>query len=68
MSGLPDSASRTIRPFLGCATVAFLEGYDIQSVGVAAPRVAQAFDLAPLGWLFSASLLGIFVGAIPGAC
>ena len=49
MSGLPDSASRTIRAFLGCATVAFLEGYDIQSIGVAAPRVAQAFDLARLG-------------------
>jgi AAHS family 3-hydroxyphenylpropionic acid transporter len=42
-----------------------IEGFDIQSMGVAAPRMLPALHLTTgqAGWAFSASLIGLMVGA-----
>src|SRR5215831_2969051 len=49
-----------------CCLAALVEGYDIQSMGVAAPGLASALRLAKeqLGPVFSASTVGLFLGAI----
>jgi AAHS family 3-hydroxyphenylpropionic acid transporter len=51
-----------------CGLAAIFEGFDTQSMGVAAPRVAQELSLTPaqLGIVFSAGTLGLFVGAAVG--
>jgi AAHS family 3-hydroxyphenylpropionic acid transporter len=49
-----------------CFAAALAEGYDITSMGVAAPHLAPLLRLshAQLGPVFSASILGLFVGAL----
>tara|TARA_R110002051_G_scaffold91872_1_gene161634 strand:- start:5956 stop:7236 length:1281 start_codon:yes stop_codon:yes gene_type:complete len=49
-----------------CFCIAILEGFDIQSIGVAAPSIQAEFNLTKgqLGWIFSAATLGMFPGAI----
>src|SRR5258708_2720313 len=49
-----------------CFLAAPTEGFDIQSMGVAAPRLAPALALAreQLGPVFSASLIGLLAGAL----
>jgi len=49
-----------------CALAAIGEGFDIQSMGVAAPRMGPALGLthAQLGPLFSASIVGLLIGSI----
>ena len=49
-----------------CALAALGEGFDIQSMGVAAPRMGPQLGLthAQLGPLFSASVVGLLIGAI----
>jgi AAHS family 3-hydroxyphenylpropionic acid transporter len=49
-----------------CSLAAMAEGFDIQSMGVAAPGMAPALHLTrdQLGPAFSASTLGLLVGAI----
>ena len=51
-----------------CFLVALFEGLDIQSMGVAAPRVAAAFHLDPgqMGIVMSSSTLGLMIGAALG--
>ncbi len=51
-----------------CFAVAIPEGYDLQSIGVAAPKLIPALHLAKdqTGWAFSASLFGLIVGAMIG--
>jgi AAHS family 3-hydroxyphenylpropionic acid transporter len=51
-----------------CAFAALLEGFDNQSMGVAAPRLALEFAFSPgqKGLVFSAATLGLFVGAACG--
>lgn len=51
-----------------CFVCAVLEGIDLQSVGVAAPRMAPALGItsAQLGWVFSASTIGLLIGALIG--
>lgn len=51
-----------------CLLVALLEGFDLQAAGVAAPKLAPALGLTPgvLSWFFSASTLGMFIGAYAG--
>jgi len=51
-----------------CFGVAVLEGFDIQAMGVAAPRLAPEFGLAPnqMGWLFAISNIGLVIGASVG--
>ncbi|MDB5481008.1 MAG: 3-hydroxyphenylpropionic acid transporter [Caulobacteraceae bacterium] len=49
-----------------CFVAILCEGIDIQSMGLAAPRMAPALGLArdQLGPLFSASILGLLIGAV----
>lgn len=51
-----------------CFAVALLEGLDLQSVGVAAPRMAREFGLsvAQMGLAFSAGTFGLLPGAMLG--
>ena len=51
-----------------CALASLLEGFDNQSVGVAAPKLALEFALSPeqKGLVFSAATLGLFIGAALG--
>ncbi len=48
-----------------CFLVAVIEGFDIQAIGVEAPRLAPEFGLSPggLGWIFSISNIGLVIGA-----
>jgi AAHS family 3-hydroxyphenylpropionic acid transporter len=48
--------------------VAVLEGFDIQAMGVAMPRLAAelGFDDAEKGWLFSINNVGMVLGAMLG--
>jgi MFS transporter, AAHS family, 3-hydroxyphenylpropionic acid transporter len=51
-----------------CFLVAVLEGFDIQAMGVAAPRLAPQFGLVAqqMGWVFSISNVGLVIGASLG--
>jgi AAHS family 3-hydroxyphenylpropionic acid transporter len=51
-----------------CAAAALFEGFDNQSMGVAAPRLAAEFALTAgeKGFVFSAAAIGLAVGAIVG--
>lgn len=51
-----------------CFSVAVLEGFDIQAIGVAAPRLAPELGLLPgqMGWIFAISNIGIVIGASLG--
>jgi AAHS family 3-hydroxyphenylpropionic acid transporter len=53
---------------VGCIGVAFCEGFDLQAAGVAAGGIVAEFGPTPaqLGTFFSASTLGLFVGALLG--
>ena len=55
-----------IRIFILCALVAFLDGVDTQSIGVAAPFIADTLHLAKgqLGFVFSGALVGAMIGAL----
>lgn len=68
MSDVKVSPQQRQRTIILCFLVAVLEGYDIQAIGVAAPRLAPALGLAPeqLGWIFSISNIGLVIGAIVG--
>lgn len=64
-----DTSSR--RPTLTialCFIVALIEGFDLQSAGTAAAGLRQSFELDPraLGWVFSASIVGLLPGAFFG--
>lgn len=52
--------------FVLCASVAFLDGLDSQSIGVAAPFIADALglDKSQLGVMFSAGVLGGMLSAM----
>ena len=51
-----------------CFSIAVLEGFDIQAVGVTAAKIAPALHLArdQMGWVFAASNLGLVFGASVG--
>jgi AAHS family 3-hydroxyphenylpropionic acid transporter len=51
-----------------CFAVAVLEGFDIQAIGVAAPKLAPELGLDPqdMGWVFFASNLALVIGASLG--
>jgi MFS transporter, AAHS family, 3-hydroxyphenylpropionic acid transporter len=57
-----------IRVVVICLLIALFEGMDIQSMGVAAPRLAPSLGLGPstMGALMSASTLGLLFGALIG--
>jgi MFS transporter, AAHS family, 3-hydroxyphenylpropionic acid transporter len=65
----PGSVNRDVYSAVSmCFLVALFEGLDIQSMGVAAPRVAGAFHLDPgqMGVVMSSSTLGLMIGAALG--
>ena len=51
-----------------CLLCAVLEGFDIQAMGVAAPRLVPEFGLSPsqMGLVFSISNIGLVIGAAFG--
>lgn len=65
ISGQPSRAKITL---LLCFAIAIFEGFDLQSMGVAAPRMRAEFmlDNAHMAWAFSAAILGTLPGAILG--
>lgn len=48
-----------------CFLVAVVEGFDIQAMGVAAPRLQPqfGFDSQQMGWIFAVSNIGLVIGA-----
>jgi AAHS family 3-hydroxyphenylpropionic acid transporter len=58
----------TARVLIACAVVILLEGFDLGTAGVSAPRLAPLFHLDPaqLGRFLGASAVGVFLGAIVG--
>jgi len=68
MDAVGRAPSRAWMIWAVCLLAAMLEGFDIQSMGVAAPRMVPALGLSPgqAGWAFSASLIGLMLGASGG--
>lgn len=64
----PGSYTRARIAVLLCFLVAVLEGFDIQALGVAAPRMAPdlGLDASQMGWLFAIGSIGILFGASIG--
>jgi AAHS family 4-hydroxybenzoate transporter-like MFS transporter len=54
-----------IRIIVLCSLVALLEGFDVLAMGAAAPAMAKPLHIAPnqIGFLFSAALFGLMLGA-----
>ncbi len=69
MSDANDMRGRTnLAAVAVCCLLAVFEGFDLQSAGVAAPRLAPDLGLSPdaLGWFFSVSTFGLMLGAAVG--
>src|SRR5262245_29448935 len=51
-----------------CILVAVLEGFELQTAGIAAPNIKLQMGLSAtqLGWFFSSSTIGLLIGAIVG--
>src|SRR5678816_1501048 len=65
----PSAAQAASRSTIAlCFAVAVLEGFDIQVLGVAAPRLVPELGLTPTqaGWVFSVSNLGLVFGSLVG--
>ncbi len=62
----PAGAPRPTLTLILCFLAVVCEGIDIQSMGLAAPRMAPALRLSrdQLGPLFSASIVGLLIGAV----
>lgn len=60
--------SKAILTLILCFVIAVFEGFDLQSMGVAAPRMRAEFGLdnAQMAWAFSAAILGTLPGALLG--
>lgn len=54
-----------LRTIFLCALIAFLDGMDTQSIGIAAPFIVDSLHVprAMLGMVFSAAILGAMIGA-----
>src|SRR5688500_17504828 len=66
--GLPPGRHTAALTVLLCLFVTVLEGFDLQAAGVAAPGLRGEIAIADeaLGWFFSASTIGLMIGAIFG--
>lgn len=62
----PHSSHVMIITLVLCFIFAIIEGFDLQSMGVAAPRMKAEMLLssAEMGWIFSAAVLGTLPGAL----
>jgi MFS transporter, AAHS family, 3-hydroxyphenylpropionic acid transporter len=65
---MKTAASRSRLTIVLCFIVALIEGLDLQSAGIAAAGIRATFDLDPrmMGWMFSASIIGLLPGAFLG--
>lgn len=68
IAGNATVKSSTATTVVLCFLVAVVEGFDIQAIGVAAPRLAPELGLSSgaLGWIFSFGNVGFVVGAMIG--
>jgi AAHS family 3-hydroxyphenylpropionic acid transporter len=66
--GVDSAPAASRRTLAFCALSALLEGFDNQSMGVAAPRVIAEFALSTqqASFIFSATPFGLFLGAAIG--
>ena len=66
--GAASAARQARTTLLLCTAAALLEGFDNQSMGVAAPKLVPEFGLSPAqaAILFSATTFGLFLGAAAG--
>lgn len=64
----PAASKHRLLTIVLCFCVAVLEGFDLQIIGVMAPAIRAAIELTPqqMGWIFSASLIGLALGAAYG--
>jgi MFS transporter, AAHS family, 3-hydroxyphenylpropionic acid transporter len=65
---IPPRGARARSTLILCAAAALIEGFDNQSMGVAAPQLFREFSVAAseAGVIFSAATLGLFIGAAIG--
>ena len=65
---MDTSQQRSTLTIALCFIVALIEGFDLQSAGTAAAGLRQTFALDPkmMGWVFSASIIGLLPGAFFG--
>lgn len=68
MDKVHQPSGRAKLTLLLCFAIAIFEGFDLQSMGVAAPRMRAEFmlDNAQMAWAFSAAIIGTLPGAIIG--
>ena len=68
MDKVHHPSGRAKLTLLLCFAIAIFEGFDLQSMGVAAPRMRAEFmlDNAQMAWAFSAAIIGTLPGAIVG--
>ena len=68
MTHTSSSNSSQRSTLLLCVAAALFEGFDNQSMGVAAPKLIPEFHLTAVesSWVFSAVTVGLFVGAVVG--
>jgi MFS transporter, AAHS family, 3-hydroxyphenylpropionic acid transporter len=68
MASADQPGSHALRTLILCAAAALVEGFDTQSMGVAAPQVIAEFGLSPAwaGFVFSSATFGLFLGAALG--
>src|SRR5438874_757839 len=74
MAGTATTADRGLSPAAAFITLALcflgavVEGIDLQSMGVAAPKMQPEFHLSnpDMGWVLAAMPLGLFFGAFIG--
>src|ERR1700761_8207950 len=52
--------------FCLCSALAFFDGYDLQSIGYAAPAIAKDWNLpvSSFGPIFGAGITGLFIGTV----
>jgi AAHS family 3-hydroxyphenylpropionic acid transporter len=67
-TGRADATTGAAATIALCFAAAMLEGLDLQSVGVAARKIAGEFHLMPaaMGWVANASIIGLLPGAAIG--
>lgn len=65
---MDGGSSNPLTALLLCMAAALLEGFDNQSMGVAAPKLVSEFALSPaaISWIFSAATIGWAIGAAFG--
>jgi AAHS family 3-hydroxyphenylpropionic acid transporter len=68
IADIPAAKGTSFKVVFLCFLGSLMEGIDIQSMGVAAPKVGPEFMLAPdqIGFVLTASIFGLMLGAAGG--